>query len=155
MNGSVPPPPFPSIPIPGYRALVQQETITENQSQTQSTLQPHTSLPPKPITHFAGVVEAENEELPASNAADREDGELSDSERSKEANKVASQMWLPPKNAGFAGVMTTSDNLDQSNTTGSTFSIPLEQELLFPVGLSISFKHSLLIIFDLQINTLR
>ena len=83
-NTTVPPPhpPFPSMPIPNYSVLPQRLATSVAQVPSPSTLQPHTSLPPKPPPLSAqiqpiGQASTRSEMIVG---ADREDGELSDGE---------------------------------------------------------------------------
>lgn len=93
---SAPPPhpPFPPVPLPSYSNVPQRFATSGAPVPSSSTLQPHTSLPPKPPPLSAqiqslGQAGTRSEMM---FGADREDGELSDGDlhRPGQATKLSS-----------------------------------------------------------------
>ena len=81
-HNTLPPPPYPPVPIPNYPIISPRPPPSNSQIVSTSTLQPDTSLPPKPtsveVVSRPPVLDS-NYSVP-SYGRDREDGELSDSE---------------------------------------------------------------------------
>ena len=84
-NGRLPPPPYPPVPIPNYGTLLQRQIMADKQVPSPSTLQPHTSLPPRPPTQAAAAIDKEMGSIATSipTDGDMEDGELSEGEKSR------------------------------------------------------------------------
>ena len=106
-NGSYPPPPFPPIPIPRYGSLAQPPAVPEtsqritNSFQSPPTLPPN--LPPKPPPISVNTAAVEFPPQIAATAAgttDREDGELSDGDTSRNTGQ-------PPKSSAISPDVST------------------------------------------------
>ena len=74
------PPSYPPVSVPNYNVAHQHFAAPVSQVLNPTTLQPHTSLPPKPPIAIAQTVPLNqgNTAVVAGTTADREDGELSD-----------------------------------------------------------------------------
>ena len=91
-SGSQTHPNFPHMPIPNHSIVPQRIATSVAQVPSPSTLQPHTSLPPKPPPLSAQILPLgqANTRSEIMSGADREDGELSDGEQRRPGQAINS-----------------------------------------------------------------
>lgn len=90
-SSRLPPPPFPPTPTPPYVPVAQRLAVPISQTASPSSLQPSSSLPPKPAsgTTEAPKIDGQEKNELLTNGEDREDGELSDTELRRNGTSVS------------------------------------------------------------------
>ncbi|KAL9114588.1 MAG: hypothetical protein Q9187_007427, partial [Circinaria calcarea] len=121
INVPQPPGPFPPMPIPNYPVVPQRLATSVAQVPSPSTLQPHTSLPPKPppLSAQAQSLGQAGTRSEIMDGADREDGELSDGELHRPGQATHSSVSSSRSDLGRVGkAEAISDRIRNSGRDG-------------------------------------